>query len=251
MYELLLAAIIVFVASVLQSAIGFGFAIVATPFLLLVYNSRDVIQLSIILSFFVAVFLIKKIWHQIDHAMLKRLIYGSILGVPLGLLFFVYVSLDILKVTISIIVLIIASFMLIKWYYNYHKVSSHKQQDDRTDASGTQLLAGFLSGMLTTSVGMPGVPLAVYFSAKNVKKEVVRSTTLAFFIFVYIISMISQLITVKVGYNVISISLTLIPAVAVGVIGGNYLFNRINQKIFHLFVNGILIFTGVYMLVTT
>lgn len=55
MQDWVLANIIVFFASLLQATTGFGFAIMATPFLLLVYNSRDCIQLSILLSFAIAI----------------------------------------------------------------------------------------------------------------------------------------------------------------------------------------------------
>lgn len=71
--ELIFAAIIVFSASVLQSAIGFGFAIMATPFLLLVFNSRDVVLMSNILSLIIAALLVPKIKQDIDYNLLKRL----------------------------------------------------------------------------------------------------------------------------------------------------------------------------------
>lgn len=84
MYEWILATVIVFFASVLQAATGFGFAIMATPFLLLVFDSRECVQISIILAFVVSLLLIRKIIKDVDKVLLRRLIIGSVVGVPLG-----------------------------------------------------------------------------------------------------------------------------------------------------------------------
>ncbi|MGW6608798.1 TSUP family transporter, partial [Peribacillus butanolivorans] len=41
---------IVLVASILQSSTGFGFSIMATPFLLMLFQPQEAIQINIILS---------------------------------------------------------------------------------------------------------------------------------------------------------------------------------------------------------
>lgn len=73
------------------------------------------------------------------------------------------------------------------------------------------------------------------------------STTLGFFIYVYIIGIVIQLLTVKISQDVLLNSLMLIPAAA-GVLLGNILFSRINQRMFQLIANGIILYTGFYML---
>lgn len=269
MYQWFFAGLIVFFASVLQASTGFGFAIMATPFLLLVFDSRDCIQISIFLSLFIAFVLTPRIKHEIDHTILKRLIQGSILGIPIGLGFFAYVSLDILKASVSAVILMISIFLVIKWYQTYFEITvedcankpiepneameeNHKSIVKAIKAGKwNEIFVGLTAGFLTTSLGMPGVPLAVYFTAKNVKKETIRSTTLAFFIVVYIVSIIMQVFTVKISTEVLFTSLYLIPAAAVGVLLGNTLFYKINQRMFQLITNLILISTGLYILYKT
>jgi len=261
MYEWILAGVIVFFASVLQASTGFGFAIMATPFLLLVFDSRECVQISIILSFIVSLLLIRKIINDIDKGLLRRLIIGSIVGVPLGVLFYKFVSLDILKATVSVVILIV-TFILIAISFRANPKSKAKKEDPsykslvRQDTSTvdvtpflkkTQFFVGMCAGLLTTSIGMPGVPLILYYNATNTKKETARSTTLAFFIFVYIVSMATQLLTVKTNLDIVGSSLILIPVVAVGVFAGNLLFNKINQITFQRMAYGILLFTGFYM----
>ena len=261
MYEWLLATIIVLFASVLQAATGFGFAIMATPFLLLVFDSRECVQISIILSFVVSLLLVRKIIKDADKGILKRLIIGSIVGVPIGVLFYKFVSLDILKVTVSIVILIVTLILMIRSFKTNpnpkEAVSdsndiSLENQDTTSDEGNKflkiiQYLVGMCAGLLTTSIGMPGVPLILYFNATNTKKETTRSTSLTFFIFVYIISMTTQLITVKTNLEIVASSLILIPVATVGVFVGNILFNKINQITFQRIAYGILLFTGIYM----
>ena len=269
MYEWIFATLIVFLASVLQAATGFGFAIMATPFLLLVFDSRDCIQISIILSFFISIVLAPKIRHEIDYVLLKRLILGSISGVLAGLLFFAYVSLAVLKIMVSVVILTATLFLLARGYLRGFKSSGHASDDLpgetelpaidgstksfirslKDPATLGDLLVGLCAGTLTTSIGMPGVPLALYFNARNTKKEVIRSTTLAFFVAVYVVSIALQIITVKIRLSVLISSLVLIPAAAVGVLLGNLLFYKINQKMFQLAAYIILLYTGFYMLI--
>lgn len=259
MFEWMLATVIVFFASVLQAATGFGFAIMATPFLLLVFDSRECVQISIILSFIVSLLLIRKIIKDVDKGLLKRLIIGSIVGVPLGVLFFKFVSLDILKITVSIVILIVTFILMVRSFKtsNNHNIeaASEKAQINQNDSEGdvttllkrAQLFVGLCAGLLTTSIGMPGVPLILYYNATNTKKETARSTTLVFFIFVYIISMATQLLTVKTNLDIVTTSLVLIPVAVVGVFLGNILFDKINQITFQRIAYGILISTGFYM----
>ena len=256
MQDWVVANIIVFFASLLQATTGFGFAIMATPFLLLVYNSRDCIQLSILLSFFIAIILTPNIWRAIHYGLLRRLIVGSIVGTPIGLLLFVYMSLDVVKVFIGIITLIVACFSLMKcWNNRLSRVLVKTEELASTIGESPlgrgQWLAGVCSGILTTSIGMPGVPLALYFSVNHINKEIIRSTTLAFFIAVYTFSIVVQVFTVRIGEDVLWSSVELVPAVVAGVICGHFLFPKISQTLFQLIVNVILLSTAIYLLAKT
>lgn len=224
MQEGMLAGIIVFFASMLQAMTGFGFAIVATPLLLMVYNSRDCIQISILVSLFIAALLVPKIIKHCDYDMLRRFAAGSLLGVPAGLVFFSMISMTLLKTTVSIVILGLALFSCLCLYQNRHSTGSSVEDANRPPRKLTELLVGLGAGALTAGIGMPGVPLAVYFSVANTAKAVVRSTTLTFFIFVYIASILAQLATVGIESKVVLNSLLLLPCAAAGVALGHRLF---------------------------
>lgn len=272
MNELIYASAVVFFASALQSITGSGFAIMAGPFLLILYNSQAGVQVSTLLSFLIAVVLTPKIKQHIDYQILKKLIVGSIFGVPIGVFFFAYAPLGILKITIAIVVLALTTFSLTK-YYKEFVVKEANQLAITTNTSDLvilarspvdeqtgkayqgavkkckELLVGFFAGALTTSVNMPGVPTSLYFNSGNFKNEVVRSTTLGFFIVVYITGMVMQAITVGISLQVFTLAAYLIPSVVLGIIVGNIMFKKINRSMFQLMTNVMLLFMGIYILV--
>ena len=114
---------------------------------------------------------------------------------------------------------------------------------------GRDLAVGGLSGSLTTSIGMPGPPLLLYFSGTDTQKAKLRGTTLAFYLFIYFLSLIIQVIVAGTSKTVWVSSGIALPLVFVGLLIGQRLFIVINQKVFQIFTYIILIFTGVYMLI--
>lgn len=95
---------------------------------------------------------------------------------------------------------------------------------------------------------MPGPPLLLYFTGTNAKKEKIRATTLAFFLVIYFISLITQIIFTGTNKLVWESSLYAIPVVCIGLYIGQILFTWISQKVFRIFTYVLLISTGVYLL---
>lgn len=225
---------IILVASVLQTSTGFGFSILATPFLLLLFSVTDAIQINLVLSLVISGALIFKIRSDIDMAVLKRLIVGSIVGMPLGIAVFLSADLEKLKLAISLIILLLTVLLIL---------SFRIRQTSRRD-----WLFGGLSGSLTTSIGMPGPPLLLYFSGTNTQKEKLRGTTLAFYLFIYSISLALQIIFAGTNETVWVASGLAIPLVLAGLYLGQRLFKWIDQRTFRFVTYAILLFTGLYLL---
>lgn len=226
--------IIILIASILQTSTGFGFSILATPFLLLLFKPVEAIQINLILSLLISCALIMKIRKDIDFGILKRFVMGSFAGLPIGIILFLSLSLDGLKLGVSILILLLTVLLIFKF-----RISQSKKTD---------LFIGGLSGSLTTSIGMPGPPILLYFSGTDTKKEVLRSTTLAFYLFIYFVSLMIQMLFAGTNSTVWLSSLWGVPLVAAGLYIGQLLFGRINQHVFRIFTYAILLFTGSYLL---
>src|SRR5690625_2087400 len=103
MEDLILLTIIVLIASLLQTSTGYGFSIIGTPFLLLLYPAHTAIQINIILSICLSSFMIFKIRKEMDKTLLIRLIKGSVIGLILGIFIYLFLDILLLKMTVGIV----------------------------------------------------------------------------------------------------------------------------------------------------
>ncbi len=226
---------IIFVASILQTSTGFGFSIMATPFLLMLFKPQEAIQINIILSLIISGALIMKLKKDIDIHLLKKLVLGSIIGLPFGGLVYLSIDISTFKIIISIILLILTLML----FFNIRFKSTTTRD----------YFIGGISGLLTISIGMPGPPLLIYFAGTNTVKEKTRATTLAFYLFIYFISLVSQIFLTGTDMSIWRSSLYAIPAVFIGLIIGQVLFKHLNQKIFGIFTYILLGCTGIFLLI--
>ena len=222
-------------ASILQTSTGFGFSILATPFLLLIFEPMEAIQINLILSLIISLSLITKIKKDIDVGILKRFMIGSVIGLPLGIVTFIVVDINKLKLAISLIILLLTIMLILKFRLAQNK--------------GKDLLVGGLSGSLTASIGMPGPPILLYFSGTDTQKEKLRGTTLAFYLFIYSMSLVIQVIFAGTNKTVWLSSGLALPLVLLGLYLGQLLYKWVNQKYFQIFTYFILLFTGIYLLI--
>ncbi|WP_230502573.1 sulfite exporter TauE/SafE family protein [Sutcliffiella rhizosphaerae] len=235
--ELIILVLIVLVASLLQTSTGYGFSIIGTPFLLLIYPVHTAIQINIILSICLSAFMIFKIRKEVDNSLLIRLIKGSIMGLVLGIFVYLYLDIRVLKMIVGALILVLTVLIIFKLTM------------DRT--RNKDFLTGGISGLLTTSIGVPGPPMLLYFSGAGIDKTTLRSTTLAYYLFVYFASLVMQISfggTSKEAW--VSSFLAMLPLFA-GILLGQLLFKWISQKTFRIITYVILIFTGIYLLVTS
>ncbi|SES62831.1 Uncharacterized membrane protein YfcA [Oceanobacillus limi] len=226
---------IIFVASVLQTSTGFGFSIIATPFLLMLFLPQEAIQINIILSLLISISLIWKISIDIDFVILKRFIIGSVLGVPFGIVIFISININAFKIGVSVLLLVLTLLLICNF-----RVKKTRIRD---------FIVGGLSGLLTTSIGMPGPPLLLYFTGTDTEKAKLRATTLGFYLFIYFISLITQVIFTGTNKLIWESSLYAIPIVFMGLFIGQIIFKLLNQRIFKIFTYILLGFTGIYLLI--
>ncbi len=228
--------VIVLLAAILQTSTGFGFSIMATPFLLLLFEAREAIQINLILSLVISAALMKKLQKDADFGVLKRFIVGSIPGLGIGIAIFLIVSEKMLKTGIGLAILVL-TFLLI--------CNIRLQKSERRD-----FIVGGLSGALTTGIGMPGPPLLLYFAGTDTEKEKLRATTLLFYLYVYSISLLIQVIFAGTSKVVWTSSGLALPLILIGLFLGQRLFDWIPQKGFQLFMYLILLFTGMILLIS-
>jgi uncharacterized membrane protein YfcA len=227
---------IAFLAALLQTATGFGFSLIATPLLLLVYPAQTAIQLNIILGLAVSVVMLPRAAREAAPDLLRRMALGTLAGAPLGLAIFVHGDVALLKGIVAVLALALAALLTLNLRFS--------------SSPGRDYGIGAASGLLTTSIGVPGPPLMLYFAGGQFTKQVARGTTLAFFVFAYGGSLGFQLASSGLAAGVGPAALVCLPLTLIGVAAGQLIFRFINQQIFVRLIWALLVATGLYLLRT-
>src|SRR5690625_6195288 len=100
--SLFIFILIILCASILQTSTGFGFSIMATPFLLLLFDPREAIQLNLILSLFISSMLIVNIRRDVNWGGFERFVIGGLFGLPFGLTILLLLDITLLRLEVSV-----------------------------------------------------------------------------------------------------------------------------------------------------
>lgn len=219
--QTLLLAAGVFLASTLQSASGIGFGVVAGPLIMMTMNSPAAVQVSILLSFVIAVLLAPGSLRGVERPLLRRLVIGTLLGAPVGAAAFYWLDLRALKLLAAGITTFNALAML--GWLPWRSTASDARQ---------QTAVGFVSGALSAGLAMPGPAVAAHLGRTARRKEAVRSATLALFLWSYPIAYLAQALTVAPSRPALDMTLRLLPACLLGVPAGVWLARRISETLF-------------------
>lgn len=213
-FSVIIAMIIIFLGSFIQTTIGFGMAIVAAP--LLLHLSVDYVPVPII---FVAAFIsLLSAYHNrrsVDLGGLKMAIIGRIPGSIIGAVLLLYVSMATLSLWLGVFVLLSLLISLFPF---------------RIGPTPFRLtIAGFLSGFMGTSSGIGGPPIALLL--QHQKGSELRGNLSAFFLFSSIISLLIQLIVGYLTINHLLLTLPLLPAGLAGYLIGQRSVQYLPQKL--------------------
>jgi uncharacterized membrane protein YfcA len=236
--------IITVLAATIQSATGFGFGLIAVPVFLLVLDSAQAIQMVMIIILCMSLVDGWKLKGQSSRRILRWLIIGLVLGFPFGLLIFHTLELPLLKALVAAVILV---FSLI----NLSRLLRGKREEELSSVEPGKwptLIGGYFSGLMSTSLAMPGPAVMLLLMHYELDKTLIRATILTFFIFAYAGSILLQSLLIGVAGSTWSTSLLLTPFALAGVMAGHHLAAHIDQRLFKLLVLAILLLTSVVML---
>ena len=237
-------AIITLLAATLQSATGFGFGLIAVPVFLLILDSREAIQIVMIVILCMSFLDWIKLRGQASADLLKCLCIGSLMGFPFGIYIYHQVDLPLLKMIIAAIILFFSLHNLVRLL----RGMLHEDQQSHKHNRWTTIFTGYISGIMSTCLAMPGPAVMLYLVHQKLDKTRIRATILTFFIFSYAGAILLQSLVVGISASTWLTSLTLAPVGLLGVLGGHYLAGKINQRLFQLVVLSTLILTALIML---
>lgn len=229
-----LSAAVVLLASILHAATGFGFSILAVPLLLLLLAPWQAVQINLVLSIALSLMLIPATWAQVDRRLLWRLLPSSALGAPLGLMLFLYGDASTYKTVIALLILLLTTLLL--WRLRFARTPWR------------DVFSGLVAGAMTSSVGMGGVPLLVYFAGTEMPKATARATVLAFFTFIYSFALVLQIRFSEQPLQPWWWPVGLLPVALLGVRIGKHLYMQLSQRVFSRAIYTVLLCNSAFLL---
>jgi len=225
---------VVAIASAAQALSGFGFGLIATPIVAVLAGPREaIVGLTMVGLLLVAQLSLRGRGH-VDRPTVLVMTVAAILGMPLGLLVLTQVEERVLTLLIAAAVIL---FAVLLW--RGLRLPRHR---------GTDAVAGFAAGILSTSTGTSGPPIVIALSAKEMQPTVFRATISAIFLVQGAAALVAFAIGGQITRDAVSVALAALPGVTVGSIVGERGFRRLDTPTFRRVVLGMLFLSGVVAL---
>jgi uncharacterized membrane protein YfcA len=227
---------ILFLATFIRSAFGFGEALVAVPLLALIMPVEIAAPVAVLVSITVAALILIQDWRKVHARSAVLLILFTFLGTPLGLLLLTRVDSRIVKLLLAILIIAFSSYSLVR-RHNFHLGS------DRSAG-----FFGFVAGILGGAYGMNGPPLVIYGTMRGWSPQHFRATLQGYFLPASLIGMcgywLAGLWTRTVTHNY----LIALPAIVVAIFIGRFVNHRMTGRSFLRYVHLGLIVIGAILL---
>lgn len=166
----LLVLAVVFVATLVRSALGFGEALVAVPLLALMIPVAVAVPLAVLLSVTVAAVIVAQDWDKVHVRAAWRLVVPTLFGIPLGLLALTAVAEPVVKAALAGVIIAFSAYCLARR-------TPAELTDDRLAWA-----FGFVAGVLGGAYGVNGPPLVVYGALRRWPPEQFRATLQGYFL---------------------------------------------------------------------
>jgi uncharacterized protein len=230
---------VIFLATLVRSAFGFGEALVAVPLLALLVPVEVAAPLAVLLSITVAALILAQDWHRIHVGSAWRLILATLFGIPLGLLLLTAVPESVVKALLAVVILAFSTYCLA----SRTPLALH---DDRLAWA-----FGFAAGVLGGAYGMNGPPLVVYGALRRWSPEHFRATLQGYFLPASLIGMLGYWLAGLWVPAVTRYYLLSLPVAVAAVLLGRLVNRRLKGRSFLRYVHAGLLLIGAVLLLQT
>jgi uncharacterized membrane protein YfcA len=230
--------VVVFVATLIRSAFGFGEALIAVPLLALCIPLQVAAPLAVLLSITIAAIVVVQDREKIYLSNAGWLIAATLPGLPLGLLLLTSTHQQAVKCALGAVILLFAAFSLFG-----------RPPLLRDDHRGWLLACGFCAGVLGGAYGMNGPPLVVYGSMRRWPAQQFRATLQAYFLPASLLAMAGYWISGLWVPAVTRDYLLSLPVMLPAVFLGRFINHRLQGDAFLKFVYAGLVCIGTLLLI--
>ena len=231
-WELIATTGIVLLAGIVSGTGGFGFALFAVPPLLFMNEPSTVVAMTNVLGVCSGIVVTVTEWHAVRRATLRALIPWAVMGLAIGI--------AILHVFDELYIKLLASVVVVT--FSLHAVS--KLPFPGIHRPGAVAAAGLSSGVLGTTTGLTGPPIALLFTARDMEPAAFRVTITTYFVVVNFVAVSLLIVSRQLDRSDMILSLGLVPAALAGRMTGRRIADSISPPVFRHVVLGMLLLTG-------
>lgn len=228
----LLACAIVLTAATVSGLAGFGLAIISIPPLLLLYEPATVIALIKVLTLGTTWIIVADAWRDISWRWIARIAPTALVGLFAGSWLLRVLDADAIKVIAGTVVFALA-LALLTW--QPHAIRERGWM-------GPAL--GIVSGVGSTSVGLSGPPLVLFFTVMRIGKEALRATTATYFVVLDLVGLPTLVRQGTVTVDDLWLAVALAPVAVVGRFLGIRLVPHVSALAFRRVTLGLLLVMG-------
>ncbi len=207
-------------AAFIRGLAGFGFALILAPVLLLILNPVAVVVINLFLSLLSNIVVVIHSFARIDFKRILPMALSSLLGIPLGVWIISVVAASILKIFIGAVIVCFAVLVASGF---------------RKTFAGERMpygIAGFFSGLLSSSTSLGGPPVVLLMHSQNWPKEIIHPSLAGYFLFLGSCSLGALSLSGQVKAETVVTAASLAPALLIGTALGVIAFHRVNARFF-------------------
>ncbi len=230
--------LVVFVATLIRSALGFGEALLAVPLLVLRLPLEMAAPLAVLISITIAFLVVAQDWRKVHVSSAGWLIFATLFGIPLGLLLLTSSHQRAVKAALAVVIIAFAAYSLL----------GDKPPELKTDSLPWLLGCGFAAGVLGGAYGMNGPPLAIYGAMRRWSAQQFRATLQGYFLPASVIGMTGYWLKGLWVPAVTHYFLLSLPVVVPAILLGKVVNHRLRGETFLKYVYSGLAVIGVVLL---
>jgi len=164
--------LILFMATLIRSAFGFGEALVAVPLLAFCIPLNVAAPLTVLLSITIAAIVVVQDWKKIHLESTGWLVFSTLFGIPLGLLLLTSSYQRLVKAVLGVVIILFSLYSLV----------GRTPLELKRDSRGWLFACGFSAGILGGAYGMNGPPLVIYGAMRRWSAQHFRATLQGYFL---------------------------------------------------------------------
>jgi uncharacterized membrane protein YfcA len=229
--EIIVLLLAIGVAAVVQNIVGFGFALLAVPLMVLAVDPHDAVIISTFLGLGSSSFQAFNGRRDAQWSLVKRLSVSALVGIPFGLLVFNHVDERVLKGCLATGIFLAVLFLA-------------RNSQFRNTSHSLEIAAGLLSGALSSSLSTNGPPLVFALQGRGLPIAQFRATISAIFTVSGVITLTSFVAMGDVNSDSLLGVVMSLPILGLGILLGQKLKPRLNEENARRFVLLLLLAAG-------